>query len=153
MRSPGALVRQGRHLVRRFAGMVSPAAPSPEDEAWAAGHLDAAEQVLWAQLCNADRRHSIHTARRFLAARPAATGGEIAGALLHDVGKLRSRLGVTGRVVATVVGPHGGRFAAYHDHERLGAELLVEIGSAPDTIDLVAGRGPAVEALDRADHV
>ena len=57
----------------------------------------------------------------------------MAGALLHDVGKLESGLGTLARVVATIVGPRTARFRRYHDHERIGADLLVAAGSTPVT--------------------
>ena len=76
-----------------------------------------------------DRRHSILVARRFVEFAPEASRAEVAAALLHDVGKLASGLGTFARVVATVVGPRTDRFRPYHDHERLGAEMLAAAGS------------------------
>jgi hypothetical protein len=58
--------------------------------------------------------------------------------LLHDVGKNVSDLGFLSRVVATVVGPRGQRFASYHNHEKLGADLIQSI-SDPRTVALVGG--------------
>ena len=63
------------------------------------------EIELWRRLSNADRRHAILVARRFLDRRPAADRAEVAGSLLHDVGKIEAGLGTFGRVVATIVGP------------------------------------------------
>ena len=80
------------------------------------------------------------------------TRAEIAGALLHDVGKVRCGLGTWGRVAATLVGPVTPRFRAYHDHEPIGADLLVLVGSDPVTAELVAGGGPAFEDLRASDH-
>ncbi len=77
----------------------------------------------------------------------------MAGALLHDIGKLDSGLGTFGRVVATVVGPRTDRFRRYHDHERIGADLLAAAGSSAATLELVQGRGRAAAALAEADHV
>jgi hypothetical protein len=91
-------------------------------------------------------------ATRFLQRRPTATRAEIAGALLHDVGKIECGLGTFGRVVATIVGPRTRAFAAYHDHEAIGAELARRAGSDPSTVDLIAQRGPAFRALDASDH-
>lgn len=141
------------HLIRRFAGMLSRRPPTPDDEAWVASVLRPGEQALWVQLGNADRRHAIAVGRRFVALRPLAKRAEVAGALLHDIGKLDAGLGVVGRVVATVAGPRGGRLRRYHDHERLGAEMLADAGSAPETIAVVAGCGPAAGDLRRADDV
>jgi predicted HD phosphohydrolase len=81
------------------------------------------------------------------------TRDEIAGALLHDIGKLDSDLGTARRVVATVVGPRTARFRSYHDHERIGAEMLAGVGSATATIELVRGHGRAAAALLAADDI
>jgi hypothetical protein len=100
-----------------------------------------------------DRRHSVEVARRFLVRRPTATPAEMAGALLHDVGKQVAGLGTFARVVATVVGPRTERFHQYHDHEALGAAMLADAGSDPVTIELVHGRGSAAADLRAADDV
>jgi len=60
---------------------------------------------------------------------PEASRNEIAGVLLHDIGKTRSNLSTLQRVVATIVGPRTRRFALYHQHERIGVELLQQAGS------------------------
>ena len=78
---------------------------------------------------------------------------ETAAALLHDIGKLDSGLGTAARVVATVVGPRTKRFGRYHDHERIGAEMLAAAGSSPVTVDLVRGNGRAASALAAADNI
>ena len=140
------------HLVARFATSLSPRPPAVDDEVWAEDHLLPAEVELWRQLDNRDRRHSAAVARRFAARRPQATRAEVAGALLHDVGKVRCGLGTWGRVVATLVGPVTPRFRVYHDHEAIGADLLVLAGSDPVTAELVAGGGPAFEDLRASDH-
>ena len=101
----------------------------------------------------ADRRHSIEVARRFLARRPDATAAEMAGALLHDAGKVEAGLGTFSRVVATVVGPRTRRFRLYHDHEAIGARLADAAGSDPLTVALIEGRGPAAADLRAADDV
>jgi len=141
------------HLVARFVTSLPPTPPSIEDERWADDHLTAGERSLWVQLSNQDRRHSVGVARRFVAARPEATRAEVAGAILHDVGKIECGLGTFGRVAATLVGDRGpASFRAYHDHEAIGAELARGVGSDPATIALIAQEGPAFEALDASDH-
>jgi hypothetical protein len=135
----------GGHLVRRFVTSLWPAGPRAADEAWVASVLSAAELELWRSLDPADRRHGVVVARRV--ARdlgPGTTGPVLAAALLHDVGKLQSRLGTTGRVVATLAGlVTGGRRARawaeatgfrrrlgrYLRHAPLGAEMLEAAGS------------------------
>ena len=150
-RRPNLLVKAW-HLVARFVTSLPPTPPSVDDEVWVDDHLLAGERALWVQLSNQDRRHSVAVARRFVVARPAATRAEIAGAILHDVGKIECGLGTFGRVVATLVGPRTAAFRAYHDHEEIGAAMARAAGSRPATVDLIAQRGPAFAALNRSDH-
>jgi hypothetical protein len=140
------------HLAARFVTSLPPTPPSVDDEIWVDEHLLAGERSLWLQLSNQDRRHSVAVARRFVVERPEATRAEIAGAILHDVGKIECGLGTFGRVVATLVGPRTAAFAAYHDHEALGARLALAAGSEPATVELIAQCGPAFEALGASDH-
>jgi hypothetical protein len=143
----------GAHLARRFVTSLSPAPPPATDAAWAAAHLLPAERELWARMAAPDRRHSIEVARRFVAGRPTATRPEIAGALLHDVGKIEAGLGTFGRVLATVVGPRTARFRRSHEREALGARLAEAAGSDPATVALIEGHGPAAAELRAADDV
>lgn len=145
------LIRNPFHLARRFVTSLPPTPPATEDEVWADRQLLPEERRLWVRLSNQDRRHSIGVARRFLAARPSATRAEIAGALLHDVGKVECALGTFGRVAATVLGPRTERFTTYHDHEEIGARLLATAGSDPATVELVSECGPAYPALKVSD--
>lgn len=140
------------HLAARFVTSVPPTPPPPADEAWADEHLLSGERGLWVQLSNQDRRHSALVARRFVDVRPAASRSEIAGALLHDVGKIECRLGTFSRVVATLAGPRTERFAAYHDHEAIGARMAAKAGSDAVTVQLIAGEGPAYADLEVCDH-
>ncbi len=152
MSTLGEVIRHPFHLARRFATSLPPTPPGPADEAWADQHLLDGERALWVRLSNQDRRHSIGVARRFADTRPSATRAEVAGALLHDIGKVECGLGTFGRVVATVVGPRTERFRLYHDHEEIGARLAEEAGSEPATIELVDERGPAYATLEVCDY-
>ena len=127
------------HLARRFARSLSTQPPTPVDAAWGESFLAPAELQLWRRLGNVDRRHSLQVARRFHHLRPAASRAELAGALLHDIGKLESGLGTGLRVVASIVGPRTARLRRYHDHEVIGASWLSTGGSDPITVQLVAG--------------
>jgi hypothetical protein len=140
------------HLTRRFITSLSRQEPPGVDDKWAASHLLGGELELWSQMSAPDRRHSILVARRFESQGPWSRD-EIAGALLHDVGKLESGLGTFGRVAATIVGPRTARFRRYQDHEGVGADLLTAAGSSEITIELVLGRGPAADALAKADDI
>jgi len=140
------------HLARRFVTSLSRREPDVADTAWVDSQLLDGERRLWRRMTVADRRHSITVARRFEASGQWSRD-EIAGALLHDVGKIDSGLGTFGRVVATIVGPRTARFRSYHDHEEIGAGMLAVAGSSETTVDLVRGRGPAATALLAADDV
>jgi hypothetical protein len=140
------------HLAARFVTSLPPTPPSVDDEVWVDSVLSHEERSLWVQLSNQDRRHSAAVAQRFALARPDATQAEVAGALLHDVGKIECGLGTFGRVIATLVGPRTAAFAAYHDHEAIGAEMAQRVGSDPATVELIAQRGPAFDALVASDH-
>ena len=140
------------HLIARFITSLPGTPPSVADEIWAEDHLTKGERSLWVQLSNQDRRHSIAVAQRFVEDRSDATVAEIAGALLHDVGKIECRLGTFGRVAGTVIGPRGKRFAAYHDHEAIGAKMAADIGSEVETVEMIAGYGPGAQSLHRSDY-
>ena len=143
--------RKVGHLARRFATSLSRRPPSVDDEAWAHTWLTSDEVTLWVLMPNADRRHAVEVARRFLSKRPQATRPELAGALLHDVGKVPSGLGTWGRVVATLVGGRTRRFRQYNDHEQIGANVAAQAGSDAVTVALIRGTGPAAAELQAAD--
>ena len=126
------------HLIKRAFGSFSQSPPSPIEIAKAQDVLNQAEFKTWTEMQNRDQRHSIAVLDRFDELAPTALQTERAAALLHDVGKNVSGLGFIARVVATLVGPRGKRFSEYHNHETLGAELLIAI-SDPRTVDLVRG--------------
>jgi hypothetical protein len=140
------------HLARRFITSLSRRAPAAADTTWADSHLLDGESRLWHRMPAADRRHSILVARRFESS-GSWTRDEMAGALLHDIGKIESDLGAFGRVIATIVGPRTARFRRYHDHEPIGADLLAAAGSTEITVELVRGRGRAAPALRAADNI
>ena len=122
---------------------------------WVHSILSQDEFALWSNMMVQDRRHSVMVGRRFVKHRPIATQSEIAGALLHDVGKSVARLGTFGRVIATLVGPRTNRFRQYHDHEQIGATMLRSIGSNELTISMVEGScvGELRQALNKADDI
>ena len=152
MSKPLHLITQPHHLALRFVTSLSARPPEPAEEVWAESQLMSGEVALWRRMSNQDRRHSAKVARRFVEARPDATRAEIAGALLHDVGKIECGLGTWGRVVASVVGPRTERFRLYHDHEHIGAVLAEAAGSDPATVELIDERGPAFETLELCDR-
>lgn len=152
MSRPLHVLTQPHHLALRFFGSLSSRPPDPAEEVWAESQLLSGEIDLWRQLSNQDRRHSAKVARRFVVARAGATRAEIAGALLHDVGKIECGLGTWGRVVASIVGPRTERFRLYHDHEHIGSVLAERAGSDPATVELIDERGDAYVALRECDR-
>lgn len=142
------------HLVRRAVGSLRNTPPDGAGTATAESVLNPAEFALWSAMAARDRTHSLQVLSRLDRLAPGAPMEARAAALLHDVGKNESGLGWLLRVVATIVGPRGARFAAYHRHEEIGARMLVGV-SPPLTVELVRGEGPdgLREALRRADEI
>ena len=141
----------------RFAGSLQPVGPRAASERWALGQLEPGERSLFQSMSGPDRRHGIAVARRALdltrasgMAPEALPDGFVAAALLHDVGKVDSRLGTFSRAWTTLValalgrqrvlswegstcsGPDrlACRMARYLRHDRIGAELISEAGGA-----------------------
>jgi hypothetical protein len=141
------------HLATRFFGALSPAGPAATEEAWALDQLLPGEIVLWRQMSGPDRRHGVGVAREVARllddGGPPPTRAVLAGALLHDVGKVQSGLGTFARVGVTLAalalgrdrltddGPRGRRRAQVRDyltHDRLGGQLLRGAGSDSFTV-------------------
>jgi putative nucleotidyltransferase with HDIG domain len=125
------------HLTKRFFSSLARSEVTEAERNMVLSTLSASEYQLWSQLLRVDRRHSVLVAERFTALRPDASRNEIAGVLLHDIGKIRSNLSTLQRVVATVVGPRTRRFALYHQHEEIGADMLRNAGSDSEVIAIV----------------
>ena len=126
-----------RHLARRFFTSLSTRPPAAKDIAWVNKELLTNEFALWSRMKSHDQRHSIEVARRFTELHPTFSRDEVAAALLHDIGKVHSELGVMGRVVATIVGPKSTKFREYHNHEVIGLNLCREAGSSTETLRLL----------------
>ena len=175
-------MKRGTHLVRRFLGALWPGRPSANDDAWVRTFVNPTEYKIWARMANHDRRHSIGVARRVqlaLADTEYANQPEwLEAALLHDVGKLDSRLGVFGRVGATLAGMAAGhdmadawsakqgitrRVGLYLRHGELGeTRIRIAGGGEPaarwagahhdrDTWTATGIPAPVIEALHAAD--
>lgn len=152
MSKPLHLLTKPHHLAARFFGSLSSRPPEPSEDSWAESQLLPGEIGLWRKMSNQDRRHSAKVARRFVQARPEASRAEVAGALLHDVGKIECGLGTWGRVVASIVGGRTERFRLYHDHEQIGARLAEAAGSEPPTVELIGEQGAAYPILHSCDR-
>jgi len=146
-----------RHLAVRFFTALWPAGPSSADESWARGWLVPGERQLWDRMSGPDRRHAVGVARGTLALlgvdSPTADRSVVASALLHDVGKVEAKLGTIARAFVTMVAlvlgrsrlvaapaagrrePHWRRRTRlYLTHDRVGAALLEQAGSAGITV-------------------
>ena len=171
------------HLSGRFVRALSPRSPRPDDLAWVETVLTPGGYVAFRRQPHHDQRHAIGVARDVqarLADTPYADDPRwLSAALLHDIGKLDSRLGVYGRVVATVSGAALGRDHAeawsesrgftrrvglYLRHDELGADRIriagepeeaarwAEAHHDPSTWPDLPIPEPVVEALDEADN-
>jgi putative nucleotidyltransferase with HDIG domain len=142
-------VRAG-HLTRRFAGSLRRRPPAADDLAWVESVLGPDAFALWCRQPSYDQRHSLAVARGVQAELAGSALADdprwCACALLHDIGKLDARLGVYGRVVATLAGAVAGhemadawserggytrRVGLYLRHAELGADRI-RLAGAPE---------------------
>lgn len=142
------------HLARRAATSFNNSPVSDTDLSRARSILWPDEFALWSMMDHRDQRHSLAVLDRFVGLVPSSSRAARAAALLHDVGKTRSRLGWGMRIVATLIGPVGRRFSDYHAHEEIGGEMLSGM-SDPETVSLVDGSatGPIADAMRQADNI
>ena len=148
------------HLAKRFFGALSRSPIGESQIELVQTTLLDSEFALWSAMMPMDKKHSIKVMSRFMQIYPQATATQVRASLLHDVGKLESNLSVFARVLATIVGERGSRFAKYHAHEKIGAQMLRQAGSDEETWQLVAGEvsdSPQLQtvlaALQQADEI
>ncbi len=143
------------HLCRRLFGSVFSRRLDEFELARVQAILPESELGLWMRYQNIDQRHSIVVLNRLHKLLPTAGREAQAAALLHDIGKSKSHLGVLLRVIATIVGPRTRRFSQYHRHEEIGIGLLEDAGCSNITIGLLKGIGDPQEiaALAAADDI
>ena len=93
-----------------------------------------------------DQRHGLDAAKQVLALAPERPD-LVPPALLHDVGKRHSRLGVIGRVFATIAKAFGWvwlpRVRSYVDHGLIGGRELADAGSSNLTVDFAVHHATA----------
>jgi len=157
---PGSL----GHLTGRFFDVLFSRPLTGREISAVARWLRPDEADLFFAQADADQRHGYHAALVVVAA-----GGEdatvVRAALLHDVGKRHSRLGVIGRSLASVlIGlrvPLTSRMRAYRDHGEIGASELAAVGCEDLVVDFArehhGARPPSIdretwELLQRADQ-
>jgi hypothetical protein len=148
------------HLAKRFFGALGRTPIGDSQIALVQTTLLDSEFALWSAMMPMDKKHSIKVMSRFMQIYPQATAAQVRASLLHDVGKLESNLSVFARVLATIVGERGSRFAKYHAHEKIGAQMLRQAGSDEETWQLVGGEvsdspqlRTVLAALQQADAI
>lgn len=128
----GSALGSWAHLAGRLVDVVFARPLTPAEMAWLSARLDLSELDLFLSQGVPDRRHG-YTAGRHVEAAAPERADLIRAAVLHDVGKRHARLGVIGRVLASLALrlriPVRGRYALYRDHGALGASDLARIGS------------------------
>jgi hypothetical protein len=171
------------HLAGRFTRALWPGPARATDVDWVRSILSADAFAQFRRQPNHDQRHAIGVARDVqtrLADTPFAGNDRwLAAALLHDVGKLDARLGVYGRVVATLAGSVAGggiadawsakqgftrRVGLYLRHAELGADRIRIAGGPEEAAQWASAHHdspawadleiptPVVEALNAADN-
>jgi hypothetical protein len=143
------------HLVRRYLRALSAKKPSSSDCVEVGRVLGNELFGLWMTMPIHDQAHSIVVWRRYLQLRPSASQSEEAAVLLHDIGKIKSGLGIHARVCATILGPRTKRWRMYSEHEAIGAEMLKSLNVDPIIVAIVLGEGhPDIQdALRKADDI
>jgi len=135
-------MRRLLHLARRFFETLRSRPLDPAEQDQAAGWLSDRESPLFWEQSPADQRHALTAARMVASVRPERRD-LIRAALLHDIGKRHSRLGVPGRVTASTLDllriPAPGRLGIYLRHESLGAGELEAAGAEPIVVSFAAG--------------
>ena len=121
------------HLTRRFFGSWRAGWPTPQQQRFVTTVLDGpAAQLFFAQAAM-DQTHAVAVASAVSAAAPGRSD-LVRAALLHDVGKTTSGLGVIGRSLASVLAilrlPTPGRLGGYLKHGPRGADLLAASGES-----------------------
>ena len=143
------------HLTARFLKSLRSRPLSPSEQAEAASLLRSSEAVFFWGLGALDQRHSLD-ACRIVAEHSPGRRDLIRAALLHDVGKRHSDLGIPARVVASLLAlarlPLPERFTRYLRHPDLGAADLNGVGAEEIVVSYAAGHhGPRPPGADNDD--
>ena len=127
-----------RHLTARFFRVTVAQPLDTSEQHQVHGLLRPEEHVVFDAQPAIDQRHGFEAMESVRS----VCGDRIdlqRAALLHDVGKRHARLGVFGRVVATLLAklhlPVGGRLRLYLEHGRLAADELGRLGAEPVVVD------------------
>jgi putative nucleotidyltransferase with HDIG domain len=140
------------HLFRRFFDVLTAKALTPDERVAVVGWLGPDLAGIFFAQSVADQRHGYH-AVSVVRSRGESSPDVIVAALLHDVGKRHSRLGVIGRSVASILMklslPMSERMSIYRDHGEVGARELGSLGAPSLAIDFAlhhhGARPPTIE--------
>lgn len=144
-----------RHLTARFFRVTLAEALTSEERRLVHDLLGPEERAMFDSQPHIDQRHGLEAMQ---AVRTTVTGRRDLErtALLHDVGKRHSELGVVGRVAATLAAklhlPARGRFRLYLDHGPVAAAELQAAGAESIVVEFArdhhGARPPSIAADD-----
>lgn len=143
------------HLVRRFFGSLGARRPGPGDQRVVASLLPPVAAQRFFDQAAMDQDHALRCARAVMAAVP-ERHDLLRAALLHDIGKAASGLGIVGRSLASLSAilrlPRTGRMQRYLDHGPIGADWLSAAGESGIVTAFARGHhGPPPDGIDHAD--
>lgn len=126
------------HLAGRlWEGIRSRPLGRPE-RLWVESRLTGPEWAAFCEQSAADQRHG-YSAARTVEAVPGIRPEAVRAALLHDIGKRHARLGLAGRVAASVAirmrMPLWRRARTYRDHGPIGSRELSDWGAESLVVD------------------
>ncbi len=126
------------HLVARFFDVATAKPLNVEEAAFVLDRLGDTLAPVFFEQSVADQRHGYH-ASQVVIAHGLEQADVVEAALLHDIGKRHARLGLFGRVLASILikirFPLFRRVAAYRDHGAVAARELAELGAARLTVE------------------
>jgi putative nucleotidyltransferase with HDIG domain len=142
------------HLIGRFFDVLSAKPLTAEERSAVGAWLSQAEARLFFSQQPADQRHAFYAASVVTANRDEDAVTRRA-ALLHDIGKRYSRLGVIGRSLVSLAiwlgVPLASRARLYRDHGELAASELAALGCEPLVVDFARHHhGERPQSIDPA---
>ena len=127
-----------RHLAARLLDFVTSAPLAAAERELVTSWLRPTEEEAFYAQPVADQRHGLSSAQQVALLSPQRRD-LIRAALLHDIGKRHSHLGVLARSLVSawtkLGGRVAGRAAAYLNHGELGAEELSRLGAETTVVD------------------
>lgn len=143
------------HLAARFFDYLRAKPLSDADREYVISVLSAEEARIFFEQGAKDQAHGLAAALVVLESGQ-STSDRLRAAMLHDIGKRSARLGVLGRVAASVLIKLGlpltTRFTQYRDHGHVGAAELEAAGSPPLVVEFArAHHGSRPDVLSEED--